>query len=149
MQVGGTKLGVFVIVSSPKGKYLSNTTISLQDPKPSISLRATSTLQSCVMDLASLLEQPPPPHEATSACTLESQASMAKAWNIGTQWLVWKSTEESISSQNIRNVLQEFTRHITCADCIRSRDQRINQVTRQWSALSPPATPSVKVESES
>jgi len=48
------------------------------------------------MDLASLLEQPPSLHEATSVCTLESQARMAKAWKLGTQWLVWKSTEGNL-----------------------------------------------------
>ncbi|KAK7441744.1 hypothetical protein VKT23_016407 [Stygiomarasmius scandens] len=88
-------------------------------------------------DLAPLLESPPSSHEATNACTLDSQRALATAWRVATVYLSWNADIDT-SPETIRRVFEAFTQHIRCEECIRNRDRRIDQILRQWAELQPP-----------
>ncbi|THU89729.1 hypothetical protein K435DRAFT_865000 [Dendrothele bispora CBS 962.96] len=70
-------------------------------------------------------------------CNLDLQHNLTAAWGAAVNYLAWSARADT-PPETIRNVFQAFTRHITCEECILERDQRIEQVIRQWNETSRP-----------
>ncbi|THU78873.1 hypothetical protein K435DRAFT_811183 [Dendrothele bispora CBS 962.96] len=83
---------------------------------------------------ARLLELPPALHDLTDDCSLNLQRNLAAAWGAAANYLAW-CARANTPPETIRNVFQAFTRHITCKECIETRDQRIEQVISQWNEI--------------
>jgi len=38
-----------------------------------------------------------------------------------------------LSTSNIREIFNAMTKHITCPDCLKGRDERVNKIVVNWS----------------
>ncbi|THU84344.1 hypothetical protein K435DRAFT_870363 [Dendrothele bispora CBS 962.96] len=83
---------------------------------------------------ARLLESPPALHELTDDCNMALQRNLATAWGVAANYLA-HSARVNTPPETIRNVFQAFTRHILCQECLRKRDQRIEEVIERWNEI--------------
>ncbi|THU88673.1 hypothetical protein K435DRAFT_679373, partial [Dendrothele bispora CBS 962.96] len=82
--------------------------------------------------LLRLLIPAPCMHSPTNLCGFEQQKALANAWTMTTAYLSW-SAKPDISTSTIRAIFNAMMRHITCPDCLKRRDERLNQSMVNWS----------------
>ncbi|THU89732.1 hypothetical protein K435DRAFT_760818 [Dendrothele bispora CBS 962.96] len=71
-------------------------------------------------------------HNPTNKCGFEKQKALASAWTMTTAYLSW-SAKPDVSTSTIRAIFNAMTTHITCPDCLKGRDERLNQIIVNWS----------------
>ncbi|THU80852.1 hypothetical protein K435DRAFT_785291 [Dendrothele bispora CBS 962.96] len=85
-----------------------------------------------VETLLRLLMPAPSLHNPTKRCGFEHQKVLASAWTMTTAYLSW-SAKPDISTSAIRAVFHAMTKHVTCPDCLKGRDGRLNKIIVNWS----------------
>ncbi|THU85097.1 hypothetical protein K435DRAFT_843386 [Dendrothele bispora CBS 962.96] len=85
-----------------------------------------------VETLLRLLMPAPSLHNPTSKCGFEQQKVLGAAWTMTTAWLSW-SAKPDISISTIRAVFHSMMKHITCPECLKGRDERLNKIIVNWS----------------
>ncbi|THU95007.1 hypothetical protein K435DRAFT_798483 [Dendrothele bispora CBS 962.96] len=85
-----------------------------------------------VETLLRLLLPAPSLHNPTSKCGFEQQKALGAAWTMTTAYLSW-SAKPDISISTIRAVFHAMMKHITCPECLKGRDERLNKIIVNWS----------------
>ncbi|THU95010.1 hypothetical protein K435DRAFT_898239, partial [Dendrothele bispora CBS 962.96] len=85
-----------------------------------------------VETLLRLLMPVPYLHNPTNKCGFEQQKALANAWTTTAAYLS-RSAKPDISTSTIRAIFNAMMKHITCPDCLRGRDERLNQIIVNWS----------------
>ncbi|THU90259.1 hypothetical protein K435DRAFT_821195 [Dendrothele bispora CBS 962.96] len=85
-----------------------------------------------VETLLRLLMPAPCLHNPTNKCGFEQQKALTNAWTMTTAYLSW-SAKPDISTSTIRAIFNAMMKHITCPDCLKGRDERLNQIIVNWS----------------
>ncbi|KAF5337993.1 hypothetical protein D9758_014333 [Tetrapyrgos nigripes] len=88
--------------------------------------------RSRIATLKASLMPPPALHNPTKECGFENQRVLSSAWMMATAYLLW-SAKPDTSTSAIRGVFNSMTKHITCRDCCKGRDDRINKIVINWS----------------
>ncbi|THU88674.1 hypothetical protein K435DRAFT_866047 [Dendrothele bispora CBS 962.96] len=100
-------------------------------------MRANHSTTNNIASFARLLESPPALHDLTDGCSLTLQYALTTAWGVAANYLV-HSARIDTPPETVRSLFQAFTRHINCQECLRKRDQRIEQVIEQWNEIFSP-----------
>ncbi|KAK7040209.1 hypothetical protein VNI00_010015 [Paramarasmius palmivorus] len=85
--------------------------------------------------LKGLLTVEPELHNPTKKCGFEDQKRLKRDWNYGVARLCWLIKADTTTS-TIKNIIVEATKYITCEECIRARDVRLNALVAEWSLTS-------------
>ncbi|KAI3611665.1 hypothetical protein WG66_007767 [Moniliophthora roreri] len=83
--------------------------------------------------LLSLLAKAPDSHSETEECRSEDQQVLKGEWNTSVGFLIGKVNAGTVPGL-IREAVMSHTSSITCKDCTRARDARLNAVLAEWSA---------------
>ncbi|KAH7097471.1 hypothetical protein BKA62DRAFT_446682 [Auriculariales sp. MPI-PUGE-AT-0066] len=84
--------------------------------------------------LKTLLGRPPSPHPPTQLCDSSEQNKIARAWSLGTAFLVFNASPDTAAT-TIETSLQPLVAQIWCADCRAILHDRIGQLVLDWSSV--------------
>ncbi|KAF5361445.1 hypothetical protein D9758_006147 [Tetrapyrgos nigripes] len=70
-------------------------------------------------------------HNPTQDCGYESQKTLLSAWTMAVTYLS-RCAKPDITTGDIRNVFDSMTTQITCKDCLKGRDDRVNKIVLNW-----------------
>ncbi|ESK91460.1 hypothetical protein Moror_2684 [Moniliophthora roreri MCA 2997] len=82
--------------------------------------------------LKAQLEMSPDLHAPTEECGFDDQRALKRKWNTGVAFLAAKIKADT-STTLIREALMAHTGDITCEDCVKARDTRLNSILSEWS----------------
>ncbi|KAF5361506.1 hypothetical protein D9758_006145 [Tetrapyrgos nigripes] len=90
--------------------------------------------RSRVKALMDSLMPAPDLHDSTRDCNFESQKTLLSAWTMAVTYLS-QCAKPDITMSDIRSVLDSTTTHITCKDCLKGRDDRVNKIVLNWTLV--------------
>ncbi|KAK7029570.1 hypothetical protein VNI00_014447 [Paramarasmius palmivorus] len=83
--------------------------------------------------LSKLLSEELDHHDQTENCRLEDQRESKNRWNAAIESLVW-DVNANTSINLIRERIFAHTSDITCDECIKARDARLNTILTEWTS---------------
>ncbi|KAF5361442.1 hypothetical protein D9758_006149 [Tetrapyrgos nigripes] len=91
--------------------------------------------RSRVEALVTSLMPAPDLHDPTRDCGFESQQKiLLSAWTMAVAYLS-QCAKPNITMSDIRSVFDSMTTHITCEDCLKGRDDRVNKIVLNWTLV--------------
>ncbi|KAI0633796.1 hypothetical protein C8Q77DRAFT_812454 [Trametes polyzona] len=84
--------------------------------------------------LRNIVLRPPARHPVTPICDEEAQQQLNRVWAFASAEIVWNALP-STSTQALSSAFTQASSSITCPDCRASIQNRIQEVTTQWSAV--------------
>ncbi|KAF5361504.1 hypothetical protein D9758_006143 [Tetrapyrgos nigripes] len=87
--------------------------------------------RSRVKTLMGLLMPAPDLHDPTRDCSFESQKALLSAWTMAVVYISQCARPDMLTS-TIRSIFASMTGLITCRECLRGRDDRVNKIVVNW-----------------
>ncbi|KAI3622435.1 hypothetical protein WG66_016052 [Moniliophthora roreri] len=85
--------------------------------------------------LKRLLVKGPDLHDITKDCGFRKQRELRAKWNLGVAQLVFVLKADTTTTA-IREQILETTEDISCEECLKARDTRLNAILQEWSMSS-------------